>query len=131
MLGGIGATVAANVAYGLPGGLTDALLSVWAVLAYVGAMELLTWMRENLGASKKATARNASAEPAVSTSASAGADAPSDELRDRRERRTGQAVGDLLTSKAAGASRDHGGDCPAVMTWSEARRRLPVEVRSG
>jgi Protein of unknown function (DUF2637) len=47
LLAGIGATIAANVGYGLRAGLTGALLSVWPVAAYVGCMELLTWMRRN------------------------------------------------------------------------------------
>jgi hypothetical protein len=46
LLAGIGATIAANVGYGLHAGLTGALLSVWPVAAYVGCMELLTWMRK-------------------------------------------------------------------------------------
>lgn len=49
MAAGLGATIAANAVYGLSGGLTDALLSVWGVAAYVGCMELLTWMRQNTG----------------------------------------------------------------------------------
>jgi hypothetical protein len=49
LLAGIGATIAANVGYGLHAGLTGALLSVWPVAAYVGCMELLTWMRRTLG----------------------------------------------------------------------------------
>jgi hypothetical protein len=39
LLAGIGATIAANVDYGLHAGLTGALLSVWPVAAYVGCME--------------------------------------------------------------------------------------------
>ncbi len=49
LLAGIGATIAANVGYGLHAGITGALLSVWPVAAYVGCMELLTWMRRNTG----------------------------------------------------------------------------------
>lgn len=49
LLAGIGATIAANVGYGLDAGTTGALLSVWPVAAYVGCMELLTWMRRNTG----------------------------------------------------------------------------------
>ena len=69
LLAGIGATIAANVGYGLHAGLTGALLSVWPVAAYVGCMELLTWMRRNTGM-----------HPAVRP---ASADAP-DELARRR-----------------------------------------------
>jgi hypothetical protein len=50
LLAGIGATIAANVGYGLHAGITGALLSVWPVAAYVGCMELLTWMRRNTDA---------------------------------------------------------------------------------
>ena len=49
LLAGIGATIAANVGYGLHAGLTGALLSVWPVAAYVGCMELLAWIRRNTG----------------------------------------------------------------------------------
>jgi len=49
LLAGVGATIAANVSYGLHASLTGALLSVWPVAAYVGCMELLTWMRRNTG----------------------------------------------------------------------------------
>jgi Protein of unknown function (DUF2637) len=101
MLGGIGATIAANVAYGLPQGATGAFLSVWAVAAYIGCMELLTWMRENLGMQPRKTARTASAAPSASASGSADADAPEDELKDRRERRTRQPVADLLRAAEA------------------------------
>jgi len=72
LLAGIGATIAANVGYGLHAGLAGALLSVWPVAAYVGCMELLTWMR-----------RNTRMHPAGTASADAAADAP-DELARRR-----------------------------------------------
>jgi hypothetical protein len=101
MLGGIGATIAANVAYGLPGGLADALLSVWAVAAYVGCVELLTWMREHLGVQPRKVARAASASASVSADADA-----SDELKDRRERKTRQPVTELL-ALAEQAFPDH------------------------
>ena len=77
LLAGIGATIAANVGYGLHAGLTGALLSVWPVAAYVGCMELLTWMRRNTGM-----------HPARPASADAAADAP-DELARRRHSKTG------------------------------------------
>jgi hypothetical protein len=77
LLAGIGATIAANVGYGLHAGITGALLSVWPVAAYVGCMELLTWMRRNTGIHPQA-------EPA---SADAAPDAP-DELALRRDSRT-------------------------------------------
>jgi hypothetical protein len=94
--GGILATVAANLAYGLPGGRTEALLAVWPVLAYVGCMEILAWMREHLGASKKARTAPASASGTQQTaSETPKTDAPEDELRDRRERRP---VPDLIAA---------------------------------
>jgi Protein of unknown function (DUF2637) len=78
LLAGIGATIAANVGYGLHAGTTGALLSIWPVAAYVGCMELLTWMRRNTGMHPQA--RPASADTA--------ADAP-DELARRRHTGTG------------------------------------------
>jgi hypothetical protein len=78
LLAGIGATIAANVGYGLHAGITGALLSVWPVAAYVGCMELLTWMRRNTGMHPAAGA----------ASADAAADAP-DELARRRHSETG------------------------------------------
>ena len=90
LLSGIGATIAANVAYGLPQGATGALLSVWPVASYVGCVELLAWMREHLGAQQK-THPN----PARTAPVSASADA-SDELKTRRERKTRQPSDALL-----------------------------------
>jgi len=76
LMAGIGATIAANVGYGLHAGLTGALLSVWPVAAYVGCMELLTWMRRNTGMHP---------QPGIA-SVDAAADAP-DELARRRHSR--------------------------------------------
>jgi len=73
LLAGIGATIAANVGYGLHAGITGALLSVWPVAAYVGCMELLTWMRSNTGVHRRAMP--ASADTAADTA---------DELASRR-----------------------------------------------
>lgn len=85
MYGGIIATALANVASGLPHGTADALLSAWPVAAYVGCMELLTWMRAHTGAQPK---RAASASPAASADASAPVKpAASDDLRERRQHR--------------------------------------------
>jgi hypothetical protein len=97
LIGGIAATIAANVAYGLPSGVTNALLSVWPVACYVGCVEILSWMRQNLGASRKATRPASVPLPSASASASeeADADAPPDELTTRRERKH-QPVADLL-----------------------------------
>ena len=90
LLSGIVATITANVAYGLPHGRTDALLSIWPVAAYVGCMELLTWMRQHLAVQPKARAVASSA-----ASQRPGTDAPG-ELTVRRERETRQPVSDLL-----------------------------------
>ena len=89
LLAGIGATIAANVGYGLHAGITGALLSVWPVAAYVGCMELLTWMRSNTG--MPPVARPASED--------ASADAP-DELARRRYSRN-QAPGLLAVAEQA------------------------------
>jgi hypothetical protein len=94
LLVGIGATIAANVGYGLHAGLTGALLSVWPVAAYVGCMELLTWMRRNTG-------MHPAARPAP---ADAAADAP-DELARRRHSETGgllDAAGRAFPAAGAG-----------------------------
>ena len=96
LLAGIGATIAANVGYGLHAGITGALLSVWPVAAYVGCMELLTWMRRNTG-------MHPMAEPA-SADAAAAADAP-DELARRRHSTTGgllDAAGRAFPAAGAG-----------------------------
>lgn len=89
LLAGIAATAAANVAYGLSAGLTGALLSIWPVVAYVGCMELLTWMRAN---TQPAKTRTASADAAVSASVGVPADAavsaPNELENHRRERKT-------------------------------------------
>jgi uncharacterized protein DUF2637 len=69
LLLGIGATIAANVAYGLPDGLTGALLSVWPVAAYVGCVEILSWMQEHLGTTRSASARKTAVAPADAGSA--------------------------------------------------------------
>ena len=105
LLAGIGATIAANIGYGLHAGLTGALLSVWPVAAYVGCMELLTWMRRNTGMHPRA-------RPHLRMSA---ADAP-DELARRRHTGTGgllDAAGQAFplpgqaTSRHCGKSSAH------------------------
>jgi hypothetical protein len=90
LLAGIVATIAANLAYGLPHGRTDALLSVWPVLAYVGCMELLAWMRAHTGMQP--------ARRAVATvAASPDADAPRATVTSIRQPR----AGDLLARAEA------------------------------
>lgn len=109
LLAGIAATIAANVAYGLPHGHTDALLSVWPVAAYVGCMELLTWMRQNTGM-HPARIRPASVPVPPGASGDASKGAP-DDLRERREHKTV----DLLTAaeKAFPGARN-GGKVPPL-----------------
>src|SRR5487761_1338455 len=125
LLAGIGATIAANVGYGLHAGLTGALLSVWPVAAYVGCMELLTWMRRNTG-------MHPAAEPA---SADAAADA-ADELARRRHVGTGSLLavagrarrgrrGCRRTRCCTGRSRSRPGDGAAP------RRKAPGSVPAG
>lgn len=103
LLAGIGATAAANLAYGMPSGLTGALLSIWPVVAYVGCMELLTWMRQN---TQPARTRVASADvvaPATrAASASASPDAVAQDAtvnldRERKQRR--QPGGEMLSTE--------------------------------
>jgi len=95
LFAGIAATIAANVAHGLPDGLTGALLSVWPVACYVGCMELLTWMREHLGASARPTVASARTRRPDASEARK-TDALADDLKDRRERKTRQPVSELL-----------------------------------
>ena len=108
LLAGIGATIAANVGYGLHAGLTGALLSVWPVAAYVGCMELLTWMRRNTG-------MHPAARPA---SADAAADAP-DELARRRHSGT-PALLDAAGRAFPGAGTGH------VPSLREIQRALRI-----
>lgn len=98
LFGGIGATIAANVAYGLSDGLTGALLSVWPVAAYVGCIEILSWMRQHLGVQPKVvrTASRATVPAASQVLAPDALPDAADELSDRREQRTRQPVTDLL-----------------------------------
>jgi hypothetical protein len=107
LLAGIGATIAANVGYGLHAGLTGALLSVWPVAAYVGCMELLTWMRRNTG-------MHPAARPA---SADRTADAP-DELARRRHSPTGG----LLDSAGRAFPAAGAGNVPSLREIQRALR---------
>ena len=93
LLAGIGATIVANVGYGLHAGLTGALLSVWPVAAYVGCMELLTWMRRNTGM-----------HPAVRPASGDVAADAADELARRRHSTGGllEAAGRAFPAAAAG-----------------------------
>lgn len=109
LLAGIGATIAANVGYGLHAGLTGALLSVWPVAAYVGCMELLTWMRRNTG-------MHPQARPA---SADAAADAP-DELGGRRRHSGAPALLDAAGRAFPGAGAGH------VPSLREIQRALRI-----
>jgi hypothetical protein len=110
LLAGIGATIAANVGYGLHAGITGALLSVWPVAAYVGCMELLTWMRRNTGIHPKA-------RPA---SADAAADAP-DELA-RRRRRRHSTTGGLLDAAGQAFPAAGAGNVPSLREIQRALR---------
>jgi hypothetical protein len=109
ILAGIGATIGANVGYGLHAGVTGALLSVWPVAAYVGCMELLTWMRRNTGMHPKA-------RPA---SEDAAADAP-DELARRRRRHS--TTGGLLDAAGQAFPAAGGGNVPSLREIQRALR---------
>ena len=100
LLAGIGATIAANVGYGLHAGITGALLSVWPVAAYVGCMELLTWMRRNTGMHP---------QPGIA-SGDAAADAPDELARRRHSRAPGllAAAEEAFPAAGAGTSRRFG-----------------------
>lgn len=69
------ATLAGNGASGWPHGAGAALLSLWPVLAYIGCMEMLTWMMQNLGPQPKRAASPA-ASRAASSPAPIGASVP-------------------------------------------------------
>lgn len=56
MIGGVIVEVWANMASGISGGKTDALLAILPVLAFLGCVELLTWMRLHLTAPPVASA---------------------------------------------------------------------------
>ncbi len=116
LLLGIAATIAANVAYGLSYGPTSALLSVWAPAAYIGCLELLAWMRQQLGVQPK-QARTASA----SASESASADVP-DELKTRRERNTGETAPGLLAAAAKAFPDASAGKVPPLREIQAALR---------
>ena len=90
----VGATIAANVGYGLHAGITGALLSVWPVAAYVGCMELLTWMRRNTGM-----------HPAVRRASGDVAADAADELARRRHSAGGllEAAGRAFPAAGAGS----------------------------
>lgn len=106
LLAGIAATAAANVAYGLPAGLTGALLSIWPVVAYVGCMELLTWMRAN-------TQPKPTRAASVSAPASAAADASQDALDELSKRRKTRTP-DLLTAAVKAFPDAHSGKVPPL-----------------
>jgi hypothetical protein len=108
LLAGIGATIAANVGYGLHAGLTGALLSVWPVAAYVGCMELLTWMRRNTGMYP---------QPGTA-SGDAAADAPDELARRRHSRAPGLLAAAEEAFPAAGA-----GNVPSLR---EIQRELHI-----
>lgn len=93
-----------NVAYGLPRGVADALLSVWVPAAYVGCLELWAWMRQHTGMQPRTT-RPASA----AASPIASADAP-DDLQDRREHK---ASGLLIAAEQAFPEARNGGRVPS------------------
>lgn len=104
LFAGIAATAAANMAYGV----TAALLSVWPVAAYVGCMELLTWMRQHTGMQPKTT-RTAS----VAAPADAPADAAPDELATRR-RGVRRPARDLSAAAVKAFPEAHAGNVPSL-----------------
>jgi len=108
LMAGIGATIAANVGYGLHAGLTGALLSVWPVAAYVGCMELLTWMRRNTGMHP---------QPGIA-SVDAAADAPDELARRRHSRAPGLLAAAEEAFPAAGAG--------SVPSLREIQRELHI-----
>ena len=106
LLAGIAATALANIASGMPHGLTDAMLSVWPVVCYVGAMEMLSWMRQHLGMHPKT-------RPVASVAASVAAPADAPAATVTRIPRTG--AGDLIKrAEAAFPEALAGGRLPTL-----------------
>ena len=108
LLAGIAATAAANLAYGLPSGPTGALLSIWPVVAYLGCMELLTWMRAN---TQPAKTRTASAAASPDTAAPA---APVSLAREHRQHRQQPAAELLTTAERLFPTVKAGGKIPGL-----------------
>jgi hypothetical protein len=97
--GGVAATLAANGAYGLPHGLASALLSLWPVAAYLGCMEMLTWMQQHLWthpAAKPKKSKSTSEVPHLDAPETPELDAPGDELAGRRKNRKRESLEALL-----------------------------------
>jgi hypothetical protein len=118
LLGGIGATMAANIAYGLRSGATGALLSVWPVAGYVGCMELLAWVRVKTGV-----------QPAVQPAfQDAVPDAPAlaDELASRRDSRTEEPEGEAPDLMSVAAAAFPGAGPGSVPSLREIQRALHV-----
>jgi hypothetical protein len=111
LAGGIAATVMANIAYGLPSGITDALLSIWPVAAYLACLELLAWMRQNLDA-PVAVAVSRKPRPHAEPDAQPAPDAPRRHASGRGRKKTEEEIMRLLEAAeqmfpeaAAGAAR--------------------------
>lgn len=92
--GGILATLTANGAYGYQHGITNAMLSLWAVVAYLGCTEILAWVHLHLGVHPKRS-RVAPEQPAAYVPVRPEPDAR-DELQVHRDRRARQPLAELL-----------------------------------
>lgn len=103
------ATIAGNAASGWPHGFGAALLATWPVIAYIGCMELLTWMLQHLGAQPKKAApktriidrpKPATFDAAPPPIAPEPEDAPADELGERRRSYAPRLSLEVLCRKA-------------------------------
>lgn len=97
---GVAATVAANGAFGYSHGITAALLSLWPVLAYLGCMEMLTWLQANLGMQPVKQPRRTRAASGLADADAPGLPQPDagDELKDRRDLKEHQSLAELLAA---------------------------------
>ncbi len=116
MLGlGVGATVAANIFYGLPFGWLAAVVSAWPAVAFVGSVEMaVRFVRD---ARHDSTGAQPVTPPAVTP--------PVTRARDKPRAIPRRAPAMTKQAKAAAAIRDNPG-----MTNAELARRAGVDVRT-
>ncbi len=111
---GVGATLACNIAYGLPHGTGAALLSNWPAAAFVGLVEVVLWM---IRASTKSAPSPAASEPASEAAGAIAGTGPASQAKAsrpssaRRAARAERAVRAALESgqpvSARAVARDH------------------------
>ncbi len=115
---GVGATVAANVAYGLASGPLGAVISAWPAVAFIGSAEMAIGVVRR---SRSATAPCATA-PAKSTTTKRASRATPSAPRQRQPRRAGP---DMEASALAVLARQPG------VTGADLGRQLGTTPRTG